>query len=63
MEWEKIFANDATDNGLISKHNFHIYACPGKQKYSCNLLYFDICFTAMVWDQTCNIYCIPIQVK
>ena len=31
------------------------FLCIGKPKYSCDLLYCDICFIVVVWNKTCNI--------
>ena len=31
-----------------------IFTCTGKPKNLCDLLYCDICFMALVWNQICN---------
>ena len=30
------------------------FICTGKPKNSCDLLYCNICFISVVWNQTCN---------
>ena len=31
------------------------FICTGKMKTSCDLLHCSICFTAVIWNQTCSI--------
>ena len=47
MEWEKIFANDATNNGLISKHNFHMHDLGNK---NIHVTYFVLIFALLQWS-------------
>ena len=44
----KYLQTNATDKDFFSKQNFLM---KWKPKISCDFLYFDICFTAVVWNQ------------
>lgn len=40
---------------LYCKLQYNKYDFTGKAKNLSDLFYYNICFTAMVWNQTCNI--------
>ena len=46
---------------LYCKHNFYVH-CETKKKYSCDCLYSNICFIAVVWSRILNISYICLHI-
>lgn len=56
------FAHNAIAHSINQSVNI-TFTCTGKPKKLCDLLYFDINFIAVVWDETYNVFKVCLQVS